>query len=80
MALATRRAPPPASVMPASAAEFAEQQQLADKANLTLDDFASDLSVGPALRSLKGEAKALFIVPQILRGASSSAEPGGALQ
>jgi lipid-binding SYLF domain-containing protein len=62
---------------PAVAAGFAEQQQVVDKAKMTLESFLSDPSVGPALRDLKYEAKALFIVPQFLRGAFIFGGAGG---
>jgi SH3 domain-containing YSC84-like protein 1 len=54
-----------------------EQQQVVDKAKMTLDTFASDPSVGPAIRDLNGDAKALFIVPQFLRGAFIFGGAGG---
>jgi lipid-binding SYLF domain-containing protein len=63
--------------MPALAADFAEQQQLVDKAKMTLESFFADPSMGPALRDLKQETKALFIVPQILRGAFIFGGAGG---
>lgn len=59
------------------AADAGAQQQLVDKAVLTLEAFAADSSVGPALRSLKSEAKALFVVPQFLRGAFVFGGAGG---
>jgi lipid-binding SYLF domain-containing protein len=61
----------------AFAADAAEQQQLVDKAKMTIEAFASDPSVGPATREMKGEAKALFIVPQFLRGAFVFGGAGG---
>lgn len=63
--------------LPVLAADFAEQQQVVDKAKMTLESFLSDPSVGPALRDLKHEAKALFIVPQFLRGAFIFGGAGG---
>jgi lipid-binding SYLF domain-containing protein len=65
------------SAVPALAADFAEQQQLVDKAKMTVETFAADPGVGPATRELKGEAKALFIVPQFLRGAFVFGGAGG---
>jgi len=65
------------SATPALAAEAAEQQQLVDKAKMTVEAFISDPSVGPVTRELKGEAKALFIVPQFLRGAFVFGGAGG---
>jgi SH3 domain-containing YSC84-like protein 1 len=65
------------SATPALAGDFAEQQQLVDKAKMTVEAFIADPSVGPATRELKGEAKALFIVPQFLRGAFVFGGAGG---
>ena len=65
------------SAGPAWAAYGEEQDQLVDKAALTLDAFASDPRVGSALRNLKGDAKALFIVPQFMRGAFLFGGAGG---
>jgi len=63
--------------MPARAADALEQQQLMEKAKMTLEAFASDPSVGTAVRDMKGEAKALFIVPQFIRGAFVFGGAGG---
>ena len=65
------------SATPAWAADAMEQQQLVDKAKMTVETFAADPGVGPATRELKGEAKALFIVPQFLRGAFVFGGAGG---
>ena len=65
------------AAVPARADDFSEQQQLVDKAVLTVQAFAADPSVGPALREMKGEAKALFIVPQFSRGAFVFGGAGG---
>jgi lipid-binding SYLF domain-containing protein len=65
------------SAVPVLAADFAEQQQVVDKAKMTLDTFLADPSVGPALRDMKKEAKGLFIVPQFLRGAFIFGGAGG---
>lgn len=62
---------------PALAADFAEQQQLVDKAKMTVEAFISDPSVGPVIREMKGETRALFIVPQFLRGAFVFGGAGG---
>lgn len=59
------------------AADAPEQQQLVDKAKMTIEAFASDPSVGPAIQDLKSEAKALFIVPQFMRGAFVFGGAGG---
>ena len=63
--------------VPARAAEALEQQQLVDKSKMTLQAFGADPSVGGSVRDLKGEAKALFIVPQFLRGAFVFGGAGG---
>ena len=65
------------SAIPALAADALEQQQLVEKAKMTVDAFATDPEVGPATREMKGEAKALFIVPQFLRGAFVFGGAGG---
>jgi lipid-binding SYLF domain-containing protein len=65
------------SAAPAWAGAAAEQEQLVDKAKMTVNAFASDPNVGPATRELKDEAKALFIVPQFLRGAFVFGGAGG---
>ncbi len=64
-------------VIPASAEEAVEQQQLVDKAKMTLESFLADSSMGPALRDLKQDTKAIYIVPQILRGAFIFGGAGG---
>jgi len=65
------------SVSSAVASGAAEQQQLVDKAKMTVEAFIADPSVGTAIRDLKGETKALFIVPQFLRGAFVFGGAGG---
>ena len=65
------------SAIPALAADSMEQQQLVDKAKMTIEAFAADPGVGPATRELKGETKALFIVPQFIRGAFVFGGAGG---
>ena len=62
---------------PASAAEVAEQQRLVDKATLTLKAFAADPGLKAALRAWSPETRALFIVPQFLRGAFVFGGAGG---
>ena len=54
-----------------------EQQQLVDKARMTMDAFNSDPDMGPAVRSLGEEAKAVFIIPQFMRGAVVFGGAGG---
>ena len=65
------------SATSAVAADASEQQQLVEKAKMTVEAFAVDPGVGPATREMKGEAKALFIVPQLMRGAFVFGGAGG---
>ena len=65
------------SAAPVWAGVAGEQEQLVDKAKMTIEAFASDPDVGPATQELKGEAKALFIVPQLVRGAFVFGGAGG---
>jgi len=62
---------------PASAADVAEQQRLVEKARLTLLAFAADPGLQAALRKWSPETRALFIVPQFLRGAFVFGGAGG---
>src|SRR5688572_22906279 len=62
---------------PASSAEGATQQQLVDKAQLTLEAFAGDPRLKEALKELNKEARALFIIPQFMRGAFIFGGAGG---
>jgi lipid-binding SYLF domain-containing protein len=61
----------------ASAADVAEQQRLVEKARLTLLAFAADPGLQAALREWSPETRALFIVPQFLRGAFVFGGAGG---
>jgi len=63
--------------VPALAEDSAAQQQLVDKAKMTLESFFADPSMGPALRDLKQDTKAIYIVPQIIRGAFIFGGAGG---
>lgn len=60
-----------------SAADIAEQQRLVDKATLTLKAFAVDPGLNAALREWAPETRALFIVPQFIRGAFVFGGAGG---
>ena len=62
---------------PAKAAGAAEQQQLVDKAQLTLEAFANDSQLKNSLKDLSKEARALVIIPQFLRGAFIFGGAGG---
>ena len=54
-----------------------EQQQLVDKAKMTLEAFTTDPGMKNSLRDLAPEARALFIVPQFMRGAFVFGGAGG---
>jgi lipid-binding SYLF domain-containing protein len=60
-----------------SAADLAEQQRLVNKATLTLEAFAADPGLKAALREWAPETRALFIVPQFIRGAFVFGGAGG---
>jgi lipid-binding SYLF domain-containing protein len=66
-----------ATACPARAAYGEEQDQLVDKATLTVIAVGSDPGLASAIRYLQGDAKALFIVPQFLRGAFLFGGAGG---
>ena len=61
----------------AVAADFSEQQQLVDKARLTIERFRADPSLKEAIQAWSPETKALFIVPQFTRGAFIFGGAGG---
>lgn len=61
----------------ASSADFSEQQQIVDKAKLTVEAFAADPSLKQPLHDLGPEARALFIVPSFMRGAFVFGGAGG---
>ena len=61
----------------AFSAETVAQQQLVDKAQLTLEAFASDPQLKDQLKGLSKDARALFIVPQFMRGAFIFGGAGG---
>ncbi|HEX6727582.1 MAG TPA: lipid-binding SYLF domain-containing protein [Nitrospira sp.] len=67
------------SLMPATArsADFAQQQQLVDKAKMTLEGFAADGGLKGSIKQLGEDAKGLFIVPQFMRGAFMFGGAGG---
>jgi SH3 domain-containing YSC84-like protein 1 len=62
---------------PAFSAEATEQQQLVDKAQLTLEAFATDPEMKDSLKYMGKEARALLIVPQFMRGAFIFGGAGG---
>jgi lipid-binding SYLF domain-containing protein len=57
--------------------DFAEQQQLVNKAKLTLESFAADGGLKGSIKQLAEDAKGLFIVPQFMRGAFMFGGAGG---
>ncbi len=67
------------AAIPASAqsGDFAEQQQLVEKSRMTLEAFAADPSLSDPLQDFGPEAKAVFIVPQFMRGAFIFGGAGG---
>ena len=62
---------------PAFSADATAQQQIVDKAQLTLEAFASDGQLKDQFKQLSKEARALFIIPQFLRGAFVFGGAGG---
>jgi len=62
---------------PVASAEPVAQQQVVDKAQLTLEAFASDGQLKDQFKQLSKEARALFIIPQFMRGAFIFGGAGG---
>jgi len=62
---------------PAFSADAPEQQQLVDKAKMTLDAFTADEGMKGALKEMGKDAKGLFIIPQFMRGAFIIGGAGG---
>ena len=62
---------------PAFSADATAQQQIVDKAQLTLEAFASDGQLQDTFKQLSKEARALFIIPQFMRGAFIFGGAGG---
>jgi lipid-binding SYLF domain-containing protein len=54
-----------------------DAQQLVDKARMTFEAFLADSDVGPSLRSLLKDAKAVLIYPQVIRLAFVLGASGG---
>ena len=65
------------SATPAFSADATAQQQVVDKAQLTLEAFASDGQLKDQFKQLSKEARALFIIPQFMRGAFIFGGAGG---
>lgn len=62
---------------PAFSADPVSQQQLVDKAALTVEAFTADDGMKGSLKQLGKDAKGLFIVPQFVRGAFILGGAGG---
>ncbi len=62
---------------PAFSADATAQQQIVDKAQLTLEAFASDVQLKDSFKQLSKEARALLIIPQFMRGAFIFGGAGG---
>jgi lipid-binding SYLF domain-containing protein len=62
---------------PVRAGDVREQQQLVDRAKLTFDLFQSDAKLASWFRTEAKDMKAIFIVPQLLRGAFVVGASGG---
>jgi len=65
------------AIDPLVAAASTEQQQLVDKAKLTVEAFASDPAQKDDIRQSLKDARAVFIVPQLFRGAFLFGGTGG---
>lgn len=67
------------SLLPTTARseDFTQQQQLVDKAKMTLEGFTADAGLKGSLKQLGEDAKGLFIVPQFMRGAFMFGGAGG---
>jgi lipid-binding SYLF domain-containing protein len=65
------------SAGPVHAADATEQQQIVDKAQLTLEAFANDGQLKDQFKQLSKEARALLIIPQFMRGAFVFGGAGG---
>src|SRR6478672_4113328 len=63
--------------VPGLSADATAQQQIVDKAQLTLEAFASDGQLKDAFKQLSKEARGLFIIPQFMRGAFIFGGAGG---
>jgi lipid-binding SYLF domain-containing protein len=68
---------PPWCPTSAFADDAMDAQQLVDKARMTFEAFLADSDVGPSLRLLLKDAKAVLIYPQVLRLAFVLGASGG---
>jgi len=62
---------------PAFADDAMDAQQLVDKARMTFEAFLADSDMGPSLRTLLKDAKAVLIYPQVIRLAFVLGASGG---
>jgi SH3 domain-containing YSC84-like protein 1 len=69
--------PPPGFPTPAFADDAIDARQLVDKARMTFEAFLADPDLGPSLRSLLKDAKAVLIYPQVIRLAFIFGASGG---
>lgn len=67
------------SLMPftARSEDFTQQQQLVDRAKMTLEAFTAEPGLKGSLKQLGEDAKGLFIIPQFMRGAFMFGGAGG---
>ena len=67
------------SLMPVTARteDFSQQQQLVDKAKMTLEGFTADGGLKGSIKQLGEDAKGMFIVPSFMRGAFMFGGAGG---
>jgi len=65
------------SAGPAFSVNAPEQQQMVDKAKMTLEAFTADEGMKGALKEMGKDAKGLFIIPQFMRGAFIIGGAGG---
>jgi len=64
------------ALRPVNAGDAMEARQLVEQAKLTLESFAADPHID-AIRGLIGQAKGIFIIPQMLKGAFVVGISGG---
>ena len=69
--------PPPGCPTPAFADDAMDAQQLVDKARMTLEASITDPDMGPSLRLLLKNARAVLIYPQVIRLAFVFGASGG---
>ncbi|MDF0673643.1 MAG: lipid-binding SYLF domain-containing protein [Nitrospira sp.] len=67
------------SLLPVTARseDFTQQQQLVDRAKMTLEAFTAEAGLKGSIKQLGEDAKGLFIIPQFMRGAFMFGGAGG---